>query len=174
MSCAPHPARPRSTSTPQSESDSRSNAIRIKRSRTLSQPPKFDIQPFQRVTSSRIFPCDRSPLVSGDYKLRGRGGYPCSKAKTPNSEQKCCPMSPLLSSACASALLTSLLFSVACANPRGEGGTPMFDSKPILSNSLVSASPVFPCRISSFEFRVSALLARRAKMLASPGDDEWT
>src|SRR5208282_1065856 len=81
MSCAPHPARPSSASTPHSESDSRSNAFRIKRSRTPVQLPKFDVQPFQRVTNSRLFPCDRSPLVSGDYKLWGGGDTPVQKQR---------------------------------------------------------------------------------------------
>src|SRR5208282_1229428 len=157
MSCAPHPARPSSASTPHSESDSRSNAFRIKRSRTPVQLPKFDVQPFQRVTNSRLFPCDRSPLVSGDYKLRGRGRYPCSKAKIPNSEQKCRPVSHLLSSVCASPLLASILFSVVCENMRGEGGDIYLQRLNLWRPPF--ALCFFPSdRVSSFQFRISFFL----------------
>jgi len=54
--------------------DSRSNPIRIKRSRTPLPPLKFDPQCFQQFTNSPFNRCDRSPMFSGDYKLRGEGG----------------------------------------------------------------------------------------------------
>src|SRR5271155_334080 len=114
MNCAPVLARPGSKSTSHSESDSRSNAIRIKPPRTPAQLPKFNVQPFQRVTNSRIFPCDRCPLLSGDYKLRGRGDIT-------HSEQERRLVSPLLSIVCASPLLASIMFSVVCAIMRGVG-----------------------------------------------------
>jgi|SRR5208282_3441683 len=76
MSRAPDSGRPSSKSAPSGERDSRSNPIRIMLPRTPAQLLKFDVQPIQRLTNSRINPCDRCPLFSGDYKLRGRGVPP--------------------------------------------------------------------------------------------------
>jgi hypothetical protein len=96
MSCAPNSAHSSSDSAPYAESDSRSNAIRIKRSRTPAQSLKFDVQLFQRVTNSRIIACDRCPLVSGDYKLRGRGGSPRPYSRTVQPYRLFLPQANLL------------------------------------------------------------------------------
>jgi len=126
MTCAPHLARPSSKSAPRSERVLRPNAIRIKRSRTPAHLPKFNVQLFERVTNSRFFHCDQSPLISGDYKLPGGGAHPLKpwrrRGAIPQSRQRCCLVSPLLSIVCASHLLTILIFSVVCAYIRGEGG----------------------------------------------------
>jgi len=50
--------------------------IRIKPPRSPANSRKNDLHCSQRITNSRVFPCDRCPVFSVDYTLRGEGGTP--------------------------------------------------------------------------------------------------